>query len=791
MGALDHIRVVEYGANITAPFCSRLFADLGAEVIKLEPPGGDPARHRAPFAQCDDGQPMSGFFYYLNAAKSSLVVDLDLVNDRELVWRMLAGADLFIENLPNEKRLAWQLDHESLARQFPHLIVVSLSAFGRTGPWKDKQGTDITIQAASSLSVVLGRQGSQPLRIPFDQAEYQAGLHAMAAALCALFERERSGLGQGIDISAAQVMGHQVGGMHLVSKKRGGQWNRAAMFPGSSTFPSGFFACADGYLSVTSTQPKYWQTYLKLMGEPEWAQDEKQRDEIFLARTDTIEPAHRHFKEWLLKHTRAELTQMAAEHDILLCVVNKPKDLYESDQFAFRQVWSEVTLGEQHARFPKPGYLLSETPTCVRDLAPLLNADAERILANPWQPRQLKSGNSTRGQGALAGVRILDFGWNWAGPMAGQLLADMGAEVIRIEANDRLDKMRQDSYGYFFCHNNRNKMSATFNIKHPQGVRLLKQLVARCDVVMDNFASGVMAKNGLSYDDLRAANPDIIVMSMSMAGEYGPARGMRGYASIATAYTGLEGLVGYPDTNQVTGFLSFGLGDTNMSIQGVVGILAALVYRQRTGQGQYVDISQIECSAATLGEMIMQYALQGISPGIQGNSHVEYAPHNFYATRGIEQWVAISVTNEQQWQGLCRAMERPDLLKRSNLSNAQGRLEGVAELNALVSDWCQHQERQAVLDALDSQGVPCAALFSAQERDQHPQFVERDCIYQHHSPHFENCDIYHTPWRLTATPPRICRTAPAVGEQNDYVFHDIMGMTVVAVEKLKAAGVLH
>jgi benzylsuccinate CoA-transferase BbsF subunit len=224
-----------------------------------------------------------------------------------------------------------------------------------------------------------------------------------------------------------------------------------------------------------------------------------------------------------------------------------------------------------------------------------------------------------------------------------------------------------------------------------------------------------------------------------------------------------------------------------MSIQGVIGVLTALVHRQQSGQGQFVDVSQIECSAATLGEMIMQYALQNISPGIQGNSHVEYAPHNFYATRGIEQWVAISVTNEQQWQGLCCAMDRQDLRWQNS---AAVRRKHVAELDELLGDWCGQRERQAVLNALETEGVPCAALFSAYERDHHPQFAERDFIYHHASPHADTCDIYQTPWRLSATPPKIYRTTPAVGEQNDYVFRQLMGMTDEEVRELTAAGVL-
>ncbi|MBT7371075.1 MAG: CoA transferase [Gammaproteobacteria bacterium] len=780
MGALDHLRVLELGNNVMAPFCARLFADMGAEVIKVETPDGDPARARGPF----DENGMSGFFQYLNAGKSSVTVDFDDQDGRRRFDELLTGADVFIENLPIAQRQDWNLTQEALVERFPHLVVVYLSAYGRSGPWKDREGTDITIQATSGLSARLGIMGDLPLRMPFDQAEYQASENGVAAALCALIERETSGLGQFIDISATRVLAYQAGAMALVSAKMGGQWVRAGKINKSGIYPSGFYECKDGFLAIALHHGRLWKQFIKIMGDPEWSQLENQQDAIYLGRAEPgTEPAHIHFRAWLMEHTRTELLELTKPTEIILGVVNHIDEVCASEQFAFRDFWSEVSLGDKEARFPKTGFLLSETPTTIKSGAPKQAEDIKSLADNLWEARQLNKSDAKRGD-SLQGVRILDFGWNWAGPMAGQLLADMGAEVIRVETNKRLDNMRLDPYSWYFCHNNRSKMSTTFNLKDEEAIALVKELVRHSDVVMENFAAGVMAKNGLAFEDLKKINPKIVLMSMSMAGEEGPAKDMRGFASIATAYSSIEGMAGYPDRDEVVGFTSFGLGDTNMAMQGTIGSLAALIHARRTGEGQFVDVSQIESSTATLGEAIMKHRLTGDMIGIQGNYHSEYAPHNFFAAEGDNRWVAVSVTNDDEWRALCEVMGRNDLLDREDLQDQASRRQNVDELDTAVADWCRDKERDQIVESLAAAGVRAAPVLEADDWHTHPMYLETGHLFHHESPDYDDCDIYNTPWTMSATPPRVTRPTPTVGEQNDYVFKEILELEDAEIERL-------
>ena len=517
MKALEDLRVVEVGDHILAPYCARLFADLGAEVIKLEGPEGDSSRRSGPFPEDREDVEESGIFHYLNAGKRGVMADLDEPESLEFLHGLLAGSDVLVENTGPADYARWGLDAESLLRRHPHLVVVSLSSYGRTGPWAEELGTDLTSQAAASLPLALGMPDREPLRIPFDQADYQAALHGFAAALCALYARRSSGRGQGVDISVAQVMAYCVGGMHLVGAKGGAKWGQRSSSMKGSMYPTGFFACKDGFVCIASQTPKQWDAFLALMDNPRWSKEGQAGNAVYLGLVDS-KPVDQHFKSWLMEYTRVELIEMAVAENIVMGVAQTVDEVLASEQFAFRELFSELEIGGQGFKVPKPGYQLGRTPTRLGKRGPRLDADGDSLRANLPEPIELLEGEGPAR--ALEGIRVLDFGWNWAGPMAGQLLADMGAEVIRIETSKRQDLMRFLDYtSWFFCHNNRSKLSASFNVATSEGQRLVQELARKVDIVIDNFAAGVMAKNGLSYDELSKENPEIIVTSMSMAGQ--------------------------------------------------------------------------------------------------------------------------------------------------------------------------------------------------------------------------------------------------------------------------------
>jgi crotonobetainyl-CoA:carnitine CoA-transferase CaiB-like acyl-CoA transferase len=265
---------------------------------------------------------------------------------------------------------------------------------------------------------------------------------------------------------------------------------------------------------------------------------------------------------------------------------------------------------------------------------------------------------------------------------------------------------------------------------------------------------------------------------------------MRGFASIATGYAGLELMVGYPEVDTSTGLLPFGIGDTNMAIQAVVGALAALHHRERTGEGQFVDVSQIDSSVATLGEPLLDFQLSGRVAGPQGNRHRHFFPHGIFAASGEEQWLALAVRDEREWRALCGVIGRGDWAEDASLADAEKRRARAEEIDAAVAAWCGEQERGAAAAALAAAGVPAAPVLDLEERNADPHFAARDFVLEHDFEGFDPCRIYATPWLLGATPPVLVRPTPKLGEQNDYVFRELLGLDDEEIERLRKEDVL-
>lgn len=785
--ALEGLRVVEIGRYVAAPYCARILSDLGADVAKFEGPESDPTRQWGPFRGDVPDPSQAGVFAALNAGKRTVPVDFDNPADLEMLHVLLEDTDVLIEGVEGSERDRWGLSFDELLERHPHLVVASLSPYGRSGPWSSRPGCDLTASAAASLPLGLGEPDRTPLNLPYDQCDHQAGLHAAAAVLAALHERRASGLGQGIDIATAQVTGYCVGGMHLVGAKMGAQWKRRGRLQRGTVYPTGFFECADGYVCIASQTPKQWKIFLELMGEPTWSDTEHARDALYLGGVDAT-PADAGFRTWLMTYTRHELLQLAMEHGIVLGEVHTVDEVLADDHLEHRDFWADLSIGDDKVRIPKAGYRFSETPTRVRPAELTAPRRAELSTSH----RRAERGRSPDGLRlpALTGVRILDFGWNWAGPMAGQILADLGAEVIRVETRKRQDYMRfLDHTSYFFCHNNRSKMSVTVDVTKPDGAALVRRLAQHVDVVMDNFSAGVMAKNGLGYEELREVRPDIICVSMSMAGQTGPRRQMRGFASIATGFAGLESLVGYTD-GTAEGLISFGLGDVTLAIQGVIGALAALEHRERTGVGQFVDVSQIDSATATLSEPLLDLQMNARLPAPRGNDHTGLSPHGIFAAAGENRWIAVAVRDTAEWSALASAIGRDDWAADHSFATVAGRCERAHEIHAEISAWCATRDRDKTADALAAIGVPAAPVLELPERNEHPQFTERGFRLAHDGGGFDPCLIYATPWLMTATPPKMTRPAPALGEQNEYVFKDVLGLTAAEYDELVDASVI-
>lgn len=401
--------------------------------------------------------------------------------------------------------------------------------------------------------------------------------------------------------------------------------------------------------------------------------------------------------------------------------------------------------------------------------------------------------------GILAGCRALDFGWVLAGAIPGMVLADMGAEVIKVETRQRLDYMRMgrpivgdrpDPEQNPMFHNvNRGKLSVTLNVGEPEAVELAKRLAARCDIVIENFSPGVMERLGLGYEALRAVKPDIIMASISSTGQEGPLRDLRAYAPSIGALSGLDSTLGYAGGAPLG--LKHAFGDICGALHAVFAIVSALYHRKRTGAGQYIDVSMLRATVATQGVGLMEYALTGRSLRPQGNYDPTLAPYGNYPCAGDDRWVSIAVGSPAEWDGLTVAMGNPAWAGDDRFRSQYRRQRHRRELDALLGQWTAPQQADTVADRLQRHGVAAAPVLSAAERLFHPHFMARGLYSDVDHPALGAEPIFNLMWGLSKTPSAVRRHAPLLGEHNRRILCGALGLSDAELAGLEARRVVY
>ena len=415
----------------------------------------------------------------------------------------------------------------------------------------------------------------------------------------------------------------------------------------------------------------------------------------------------------------------------------------------------------------------------------------------------------------LHNIRVVDLGSAWAGPMAGQLLADMGAEVIKVESRARMDGMRLGrpmipiaNHGEDFAGGdrglwpelqpvfhglNRNKLSVTLNLRADVGRDILKRLAALSDVVLSNFSPGVLQRLGMDYESLSAVKSDIIVAAMPAFGDAGPLRDMVAYAPIIQAMSGMMSLVGYPpeDGEPLVGELQAAWSDTVAALCAALGVVAALRHRNRTGAGQYVEAAHLEGTTALLGVPMLEYQMTGIVPTPPGNDDPEFTPHNNYPCSGADSWVAIAVRTEAEWRALCGFIGGADLIADARFSTKDARWENRRALDEIISAWTRTLTPQQVMERLQAVGVAAMPVMNIADQFADPHLNARETYVEIDHPHVGAEMLYGVPWRFSETPGQVRTPAPLLGQHNSYVLGELMGIADNELERLTSEEVVY
>ena len=811
-GALRDVRVLELGDFVAAPYAGKLLADMGADVIKIERPGeGDWARQHGPFPGDQPDLEKSGLFMYLNTNKRGVCLDITKRHDVEEFKRLAKEADVLIEALPPRRAAELGLDYPSLRAVNRRLVVVSITPFGQTGPYRDYSAYALNVSATGG-NAKAGVPDREPLSPPLSMTQYHSGGMGAVGAMLALLARDVTGEGQQVDISetdaAVAIYGAALGALHNYltysrMRKRSG-------FRSPLLYPFTILPCKDGYLNMIATQELHWRRFLELVGNgkvPDWydLNDPRFRDRTRIS-DETADYIDEQLKPWMMRYTKEELFAMCREKGVPFCPQYAIDEVVHHPHLQERGFF--VTVEHPRAgQLTQPGapYRFSKTPWAIRRPAPLLGEHTEEVLGGGWNPGQ--EGGSLRaadwtgwksrsplgnGRRPLEGVRVLDLSWVLAGPLCARLLGQMGAEVIKVESRRRLDALRLSPHSQTddpdldpaFHATNHDKRSVTVDFSNPLGAELVRQMAACCDVVVENFSPRVLPKYGLDYPSLAKTKSDIIMVSLSAAGQNGPLRDVITYGHTLAAIAGIDALVGY------AGRRSLGQGgintDCNSAVHAAFAVLVALWHKRRTGEGQYIDMAQWETSIQLIGEVVMDYAMNARIAGTQGNRHASMAPHNLYRCRGEDAWVAIAVRTEEEWQGLCRAMGEPAWARDPKfMSNAQ-RLRHQEELDRRLNEWTQSLTPTEATTLLQRHGVAASPFHEIDGLYLDPHFQERGVWVELEHQKGGAELVAELPIRLSSTPTGTSKPAPILGQDNDYLFHKVLGLSNEAIQELLA-----
>ncbi|MGE0878721.1 MAG: CoA transferase [Acidimicrobiia bacterium] len=741
-GALAGLRVVELSQRAAGAFATKLLADLGATVVKVESSSGDPLR-RTPVR-----------FNYLNSSKQSAVV-----GDEAAFAALVAEADVLVDDAEHPWLASISLD----AR--PELVWCSIRPFGLDGPYAQLPAVPLTTFHAGGEGHILPSglgftafPDRAPLQIAPGVVEHDAGATAAIAVLAAV----RSGRGQRIDVSDQEAQ-------LTLNRSRLSRYNNdgVVMHRMPSPYPvGGMLQCADGFIQLVGIREEH---LAKLAATPEGAVFGESPFATPEDRASDPAALQAALRAWCSTQAKADAARRLS---VVGCAVGEfcePTELLDSPQLAHRQFFQVV----EGVRLPGAPYRLSATPAVLK---------APAVLGSfaGFPGRAHRSSTKVDNAKPLAGVRIVDFTWAAAGPYATVLLALLGAEVIKVESSKRPDMAR---FGFLarypsmehspnFNELNLNKQSVCIDLNDERGRDLVDRLVATADVVVDNFRPGVLARLGFAADRLLTAHPRLVVASSSANGATGPDAAGAGLASIFGATGGLSAQTGYPDGPPTEIGESTDYRSANFL---AIAILAALEHRDRTGEGQYIDLSSREVVAMLAPEGLLAQ-LSGEAPPLRrGNTDPAIAPHNVYRCAGDDRWIAIAATDDAMWRELCAAIGDATLAEEH--PDVSARLANRVAIDRRIEAFTSGHDVAEVFDRMRTAGVAASPSFTNQDLAGDPHVTARGVFVAIDHPVMGRTTVMRSPWKLSGAPCPPERAGPLMNQDVEAVLNGLLGMT--------------
>ncbi|MBR0871979.1 CoA transferase [Bradyrhizobium tropiciagri] len=788
MGALSHLRIIEVGSAAATSYCARLFADFGANVQKVEPPHGDPLRRTAPLTP--KGQ--SAWFAFLNFNKSSVVLGKD---DAARLHELIAGCDILLDGRGIDAADCPAIDLDAIKRDNPGLIHLDLSWFGDRGPYANFAATDSTIRALTGLIKLVGPEEGPPMHAPDFQTGILGGLWGFIAAGSSVLGRMQDGRGRTSHLSLFEASIAVTEYIMFEAFQRGDIMRRIGVNRFWPTFPVGIYETKQGWLGVTTVTPAQWRAFCEMLGLAELGSDPSLV--MGVDRLKHVAEIEAKILPRLKQRTAQEWFAEGLKRKIPIVPVPEISDLIADEEKRARGAIVPVSIGEETGFSAGTMQRLTATPPLRGGRVPTIGEQQAKREVTPRAPMPKPAATSRL---PLEGVRVVDFSMGWAGPICTRTLADLGADVIKIEAIqypdwwrgvDRrpayvLEQMYEKSVRY--CIMNRNKRGITLDLTRPKGLALAKRLLADADLVVDNYSVEVLPKLGLGYEVLSKINPKLVMMSMSAFGAGSVHRDCRAYGSTLEQGSGLPSVVGDPSGPPVMSHTAF--GDAVGGLNGCTAVLTALIHARLTGQGQFIDLAQIECMMPFAAPWIVAHSIDGKPPAKYGNRHPDLVPHGCFRCAGEDNWIVVAASDDAMWPQLARLLGRADWAADGALATAAGRRAIESEIEAAITAWTSACDPDDAMAALQAAGVAAGVARLPIELLDDPQLrargfiqeVDRAFIGPHPQP--------SVPFREGVAPFAIRSVPPTLGEHNREILGGMLGLSDAELAELAQEGII-
>jgi crotonobetainyl-CoA:carnitine CoA-transferase CaiB-like acyl-CoA transferase len=802
--------------------CGRALADWGAEVIKIEPPGGDPARFRGLFPN-DKVDPEKNLTWLaFNANKKSVTLDITKQEGKELFLKLVRTADVVIESYAPGYLDKLGLGYKELNKINPGIVLTSITGFGQEGPYKDYKDPDIVVRALGGMIYTVGYDDRPPLTTSYIHTHSLGAMNGAAGTLIALAHRAHTGKGQHVDCSTQQaldiVCSAEIEGPYALFKeipKRHGRARASVTLKDGSTFYNTLlWPCKDGYIALNlllnptaARNNQSMMEYLKKDGIDigfleGWDWETKSWQDMTRPQAEKLMDS---LGKFFMNHTKDELLKLAVENRFQLGPCNNAEDVLKHPQLEARKFWKEIEhQGLGKLKFPGGAVVTTQGYVGPRQRAPHIgehNVDVLVSLDSMKKPAE-KPKRAVKKK-PFEGVKIVQLCWAGVGVYTCNYLSHYGATTIRVETSTRPDPVRLfapfapankpgepvglERSAFFSITHTAPEMDIALNFKHPEAIEIFKKLVAWADVVAEGFPAGVMDRLGLDHEGLKKINPEIIMFRTCGYGHTGPMADQPGFGSILTAVTMMDNIVGWPERPPVPPSTYY--TDQLSPMYASLSIMAALDYKRRTGKGQYIDHSQIETGLNYMTPLILDYQVNHREFQPKGNKSDYAAPHGVYRCKGEDRWVAIAVESDEEWRSFIKIIGNPKWAQDKKYAKGADRIKYNDELDRLVEQWTIKYRPEDVQKMLQAGGIGAGLVANAKDLDADRQMNHYHFYRELEHPYMGRLRYYHpAPIKLSAAETAVQRPV-LIGEHTDYICTKILGMSPSEVDRLREKGI--